>query len=142
MFDYLAVLISVVLGLAITHLLTGVSDAINRRHHVRLDWLQLFWAVNVLTYVLAVWWGMYWWKHLAEWTVQEFAFLTSYAIVLFLTASALFPAERAGNETEHATFARNRKWFFGLLLAAHLIDIPETAAKQFRQLYAQKEARE
>ena len=45
------------------HVLTGISAAINRRHHIRLDWVQLFWAVNVLAYVLAVWWGMYWWKH-------------------------------------------------------------------------------
>ena len=95
MFDYLAVLISVVLGLAVTHVLTGVSGAINRRHYVRVDWVQLFWAVNELAYVLAVWWGMYWWKHLAVWTVQEFAFLTTYAIVLFLMASALSQAMAA-----------------------------------------------
>jgi hypothetical protein len=127
MFDYLAVLISVVLGLAVTHVLTGVSGAMNRRHQIRIDWVQLFWALNVLAYVLAVWWGMYWWKHLAVWTVQQFAFLTTYAIVLFLMASALFPDD---GEADPATFERNRTWFFGLLLAAHLIDIPETAAKQ------------
>jgi hypothetical protein len=136
MFDYLAVLISVVLGLAVTHVLTGISSATNRRHHDRLDWIQLFWAVNVLAYVLAVWWGMYWWKHLDVWTVQEFVFLTTYAIVLFLMASALFPAEIGGSGAEQATFARNRAWFFGLLLAAHLIDIPETAAKQSDNLRA------
>jgi hypothetical protein len=130
MFDYLAVLISVVLGLAVTHVLTGISGAINRRHYVRVDWVQLFWALNVLAYVLAVWWGMYWWKQLAVWTVQEFAFLTSYAIVLFLMASALFPAEGGRDGSEQVTFTHNRTWFFGLLLAAHLIDIPETAAKQ------------
>src|SRR5437588_11610984 len=117
MFDYLAVLISVVLGLAVTHVLTGISAAINRRHHVRLDWVQLFWAVNVLAYVLAVWWGMYWWKHLTVWTVQEFVFLTTYAIVLFLMASALFPAEAGRSDSEQTTFARNRMWFFALLLA-------------------------
>lgn len=62
MFDYLAVLISVVLGFAVTHVLTGMSGAINRRDDVRIDWLQMFWALNVLAYVLAVWWGMYWWS--------------------------------------------------------------------------------
>lgn len=135
MFDYLAVLISVVLGLAVTHVLTGISRAIDGRHHAPLDWVQLFWAVNVLAYVLAVWWGMYWWKHLAVWTFQEFAFLTAYAIVLFLMASALFPAE-SRSDRERATFERNRMWFFGLLLAAHLIDIPETTAKQVDGLRA------
>ena len=130
MFDYLAVLISVVLGLAMTHILSGASSAINRRQHVPLDWIQLFWGFNVLAYVLAVWWGMYWWKHLAVWTVQTFAFLTGYAIVVFLMASALFPGEGGHSELEAGAFDRNRVWFFSLLLIAHLIDIPETAAKQ------------
>ena len=47
MFDYLAVLILVVLGLAVTHTLGGV---IKQRHHLRLDWLRLFWGLNVLVY--------------------------------------------------------------------------------------------
>lgn len=136
MFDYLAVLISVVLGLAVTHVLTGISAAINRRDRAPLDWLQIFWAVDVLAYVLAVWWGMYWWKHLTTWTVQEFAFLTSYAIVLFLMASALFPGEVGHGADQPSSFERNRLWFFSLLLAAHLIDIPETAAKQVNGLRA------
>jgi hypothetical protein len=93
-------------------------------------------AANVLAYVLAVWWGMYWWKHLAVWTFQEFAFLTAYAIVLFLMASALFPATEGPRDPEQATFERNRTWFFSLLLAAHLIDVPETAAKQVDGLRA------
>ncbi len=130
MFDYLAVLISVILGFAITQVLTGISSSINRRHHARIDWLQLFWGINVLFFVLAVWWGMYWWKHLAVWTVQAFAFLTAYAIVLFLLASVLFPGQGGPSDPEQTSFERNRRWFFSLLLAAHLIDIPETAAKQ------------
>jgi hypothetical protein len=130
MFDYLAVLISVVLGLAVTHVLTGISGAINRRERVSPDWIQVWWGVNVLAYVLAVWWGMYWWKHLTVWTVQEFAFLTGYAIVLFIMASLLFPTEAGEESAATAPLWRNRRWFFGMLLAAHLIDVPETAAKQ------------
>src|SRR5438270_5364199 len=136
MFDYLAVLISVVLGFAVTHVLTGMSGAINRRNHARIEWVQMFWALNVLAYVLAMWWGMYWWKHLSVWTVQAFAFLTSYAIVLFLLAAVLFPGEGGRADPERTAFERNRQWFFGLLLAAHLIDIPETAAKQLDGLRA------
>src|SRR6476469_4318805 len=130
MFDYLAVLISVVLGLAVTHALTGASEAINRRRTVTPDWMQLFWALNVVLYVLALWWGMYWWHHLTSWTVQTFFFLTGYAVILFLLSSALFPGEAEGG------FIANRRWFFGLLIAAHLLDIPETAAKQLDGLRA------
>ena len=130
MFDYLAVLISVVLGLAIIHILTGISNAIDRRSSTAPDWLQLFWAVNVLAFVLAVWWGMYWWKHLDVWTVEAFAFLTAYAVALFMLASTLFGREGASENRENTALWRNRRWFFGFLLATHLIDIPETVAKQ------------
>ena len=136
MFDYLAVLISVVLGLAVTHVLTGISGAINRRDRMRPDWIQIWWGVNVLAYVLAVWWGMYWWKHLTVWTVQSFAFLTGYAIVLFMMASLLFPWEGGEGSAAIPALWRNRHWFFGMLLAAHLIDIPETTAKQVEGLRA------
>lgn len=135
MFDYLAVLISVVLGLAVTHILTGISGGINRRERMPPDWIQMWWGLNVLAYVLGVWWGMYWWKHLTIWTFQEFAFLTGYAIILFLTASLLFPWE-GGEESAVPALWRNRRWFFGMLLAAHAIDLPETAAKQVDGLRA------
>lgn len=130
MFDYLAVLISVVLGLAVTHVLAGISGTINRRERSRPDWIQIGWGVNVLAYVLAVWWGMYWWKHLTVWTVQSFAFLTGYAIVLFMMASLLFPWEAGEGSGATPALWRNRRWFFAMLFAAHMIDIPETAAKQ------------
>lgn len=136
MFDYLAVLISVVLGLAVTHVLTGISGAINRRERHRPDWIQMWWGINVLAYVLAVWWGMYWWKQLNIWTVQEFAFLTGYAIVLFMMASLLFPWEGGEGSAAQPALWRNRRWFFAMLIAADLIDIPETAAKQVDGLRA------
>ena len=86
--------------------------------------------MNVLAYVLAVWWGMYWWKHLTVWTVQSFAFLTGYAIILFMMGSLLFPWEGGEGSATMPALWRNRRWFFAMLIAAHLIDIPETAAKQ------------
>src|SRR6478735_6240906 len=129
MFDYLGVLISVIFGLAITHTISGWSWLVQHRHNVRPYWVQLVWSLNLMFYVLALWWGMFWWKHLQVWTIQEFLFLTGYAIVMFMIASILFPGEMSESSQEDRFFA-NRQWFFSLLLVAHLIDIPETAAKQ------------
>ncbi|MEI9927451.1 MAG: hypothetical protein WDN44_06785 [Sphingomonas sp.] len=129
MFDYLGVLISVILGLALTHLLLGTSRAIQERGSVKIYWVQLVWALNILIYVLAIWWGMYWWRQLEVWTIQTFFFLTLYACVLFLLAAMLFPHESCAGMDFEANFMRNRRWFFGLQLAAFLLDIPETLAK-------------
>jgi hypothetical protein len=131
MFDYLAILICVIIGLALTHLLSGLGRLIQLRHNVRLYWVQLVWTLNVTIYLLAVWWGMFWWKHLTDWTIQQFFFLTFYSIVLFLLASMLFPHECAEGLDCEEHFFRNKNWFFGIMLLAFLLDIPETLAKGY-----------
>lgn len=130
MFDYLGVLLSVILGLALTHVLLGFVKLIQLRRSVRPYWVQIVWSVSVLLYVLAVWWGMYWWRHLGEWRFEEFVGLTGYAIVLFMMAGMLFPMKFIDGLDFEAYFFDQRKWFFGLFTLALLIDVPETVAKQ------------
>ena len=129
MFSYLGVLISVILGLALTHLLVGLSKLIQLRGSVKIYWVQVVWTINVILYVLALWWGMFWWNKLQVWTIEEFLFIIGYAIVVFMLASMLFPWDfSAGLDFEQYFFA-NKSWFFEILLTATLIDIPETLSK-------------
>jgi hypothetical protein len=136
MFDYLGVLLSIVLGLALTHVLFGVAHIIQMRRSIRAYWVQLVWAMNVLMYVLAVWWGMSWWRHLPVWRFEEFLFLIGYAIVVFMFAAVLFPVRFGEGFDCEAYYFANRRWFFGLLALALLLDIPETLAKQTAGLRA------
>ncbi|QGP79823.1 hypothetical protein [Sphingobium sp. CAP-1] len=134
MFDYLGVLISVVLGLALTQLLTGVGRLVELRGSVRIYWVQLLWVFNIIFYVLAIWWGMFWWRGLHQWTFEAFLFLVAFSALLYLLASSLFPTELKVGTDMAAHFDRNRRWFFGLLLACDLIDIPETLMKDAAHL--------
>jgi len=129
MFDYLGVLISIILGLALTHLLRGLSRLIHMRRTIKPYWVQVVWTFNIVLYVLAYWWGMYWWKHQAAWTVQQFFFLISYATVVFMLGSMLYPPETPSDLDLERHFFDNRKWFFGIQLLAVLLDIPETLLK-------------
>ena len=128
-FEYLGVLISVVMGLGVTHVLIGISKTIHHRDTVRVYWVHLWWAVNVLFYVIAVWWGMFWWSTLGEWTFFQFLFVIAYAIILFLLASLLFPWDMDDDFDFERHFYDNRRWFFGILFLAWCIDIPETILK-------------
>lgn len=129
MFSYLGVLISVILGLALTHLLVGLSKMIQLRKSVKVYWVQLIWVTNVILYVLALWWGMFWWNKLQVWPIEEFLFIMAYSIVIFMLASLLFPWDfEAGLDCEQYFFA-NKSWFFGTYLIATLLDIPETLQK-------------
>jgi hypothetical protein len=130
MFDYLGVLLSVVLGLALTNVIFGLSSLIQMRRSVRVYWVQIVWAAVSVTYVLAIWWGMFWWRHLAEWQFEEFLFLIGYAIVIFMMAAMLFPMTLIEGTDMEAHFFGNRRWFFGLLALTLILDVPETVAKQ------------
>jgi hypothetical protein len=129
MFEYLGVLISVILGLALTHLLRGLAKLIHMRRTVRPYWVHIVWTINILIYVLAIWWGMFWWNRLEVWTIERFFFIAAYSSVLFMLASMLYPPEFSADLNCEAHFFANKNWFFGIQLVAFLIDIPETLAK-------------
>ena len=129
MFDYFAVLISVILGLALIHLLRGLAKLIQMRHEITHYWVHIVWTFNVIIYVLGIWWGMFWWRGLQELNVQWFFFLIAYAVLQFMWAAMLYPPEFSRGMDFQKYFLSNKYWFFGIQLAVVLIDIPETLVK-------------
>ena len=129
LFEYLGVLLSVVMGLGLTHILIGLSKTIHHRDTVRVYWVHGVWSLNVMVYIVAIWWGMFWWSHLSQWTFLEFLFVILYTVVLFLLASMLYPWDLPVDYDFEQHLMRNRGWFFGILAAAWCIDIPETLMK-------------
>ncbi|MEM9400924.1 MAG: hypothetical protein AAGA44_00410 [Pseudomonadota bacterium] len=133
-FEYLGVLISVIMGLGITHLATGATKLIQHREQVRQYLPHALWTVNILLYILLVWWGMFWWSDHVDWYAYEYLFITLYAIVLFFLASMLYPWDMKEDIDVRAYFDKNRRWFFGALFIAWCLDIPETLAKSNEEL--------
>ncbi len=128
-FEYLGVLLSVIMGLGVTHLLAGISKTIHYRKTLRLFWVHTLWTFNILIQIVIIWWGMFWWSGQAEWSFFNFLLLLLYAIVLFLAASLLYPWELPSDFDFEAHFFETRPWFFSVLFIAWCIDIPETVLK-------------
>ena len=128
-FEYLGVLISVIMGLGITHLATGAAKLIQHRDSVRAYLPHALWTINILLYILLIWWGMFWWSGHDSWYAYEYLFITFYAIVLFFLASMLYPWDMKEDIDVREFFLKNRLWFFGVLFLAWCLDIPETVAK-------------
>ncbi len=129
MFDYFGVLVSVILGLALTHILRGLAKLLQLRGQCQPYVPHVLWSFNAILYVLGAWWGMFWWRNLADWTFDWFLFISFYAIVQFVWSYMLYPAESAEGTDFQAFFFRNRPWFFGLLIIATLMDVPEVLVK-------------
>ena len=128
-FEYLGVLLSVIMGLGVTHILAGLSKTIHHRRTLKLYWVHTLWAFNILVYIVIIWWGMFWWSAQQDWSFFQFLLLILYAIVLFLAASLLFPWDLPGDFDFEAHFFDTRPWFFSVLTIAWCIDVPETVLK-------------
>lgn len=132
-FEYVMVLLSIVLGLGITHLLIGIGSLLYRISGqgapVRLYWGHLLWVAYLFVYLIGFWWWEFSWSGSGEWGILLYFFLVLYATSLFLLCEILFP-RRADDVTDFAEyFMAVRKWFYGLLIAVTGIDVAEAFMK-------------
>ena len=55
-FNYVMVLASVIIGLAVTHLLQGVARLIQHPERQKLYWVHLMWVALMFLNALFLWW--------------------------------------------------------------------------------------
>lgn len=97
-FEYVVVLISIILGLGITQILTGIADLIHQHQRVRFYWPHLLWIVLGLVLHVQEWWITYDLRDFGPWRLPTFLFIMLYPVNLFILARLLFP-----HITEHGT---------------------------------------
>ena len=128
-FEFVAVFISIVLGLGVAHILLGFGETIQERRELSLYWVHTVWAINTLHFHLSFWWNYFTWGELAEWSYGIFLVLIGYALVLFLMAVVIYPRRLPPGFDFKAHLLENRVWFFGLLTLAGLVDVTDTVLK-------------
>jgi hypothetical protein len=127
-FSYLSVLLSIIVGLAITQILTGFRGIVLWREHVRMYWPAPLWAGTLLLINVQSWWAMFSLREIAAWTFAGFAIVLAQTIVQYLLAAIVLPDFSADRETDlRAHYWAHTRWFFGLfvlLLLASLTKNP------------------
>jgi hypothetical protein len=122
-FEYLTVLISIVVGLSVTSFLTNVVRIIHVRGDVTISWVQLLWSIAILIWTIAFWWFTFVLAEQPQWTFPLFVFLLAYSTLLFFLMALLFPEGVPADHNYQAQFMRNRVWFFGVLLLFLCVDL-------------------
>lgn len=117
-FEYVSVLISIILGLGITVILTGLADIIKRWHLISVYWPYGVWMLIVFVLHMQEWWITYSLRAEMTWTLPLFLFIITYPIVLFVLAHLLFPQKwsKAGLDLKQHYFNNYRKYFGAALL--------------------------
>ena len=128
-FEFIAVLVSVIVGLGIVHLLRGVALFFTARERHKPYWVHLLWTWNVFHYIVFYWWFLWRWTAATEWHLALFLFVLIYAIALYLMTVILYPSENVGDRDFRQVFQANRRPFFALWILLALIDVADTRLK-------------
>jgi len=123
---YLSVLISIIVGLAVTQVLQGFRGLMLARSRVRVYWPALVWAALVLVICVQVWWAMFdlSQRPVARWTFLDFSLVLLQTVPLYLMAGLLLPdvdIEHRLDLREH--YYAHHRWFFSLVVLLLLVSL-------------------
>jgi hypothetical protein len=135
-FNYVMVLASVILGLGVAQLLQGVAQLIQHPDRSKLYWVHLLWILLMFQNALFWWWWEFKLASTQSWTFELYAFVLSFAVVLYLICAVLTPAKLGRYADYRAYYYSRRRWLFGLLLLFSLLDFVDSAAKGRAHLLA------
>jgi hypothetical protein len=116
-FEHVSVLISIVIGFAITTLLAGAVRLVHRRDSVTWYWPSAVWMVTLLIIDVQVWWSRFSWRTLPTWTFATFITMLLVPIGVYVL-SALLVAEPAEMPIDlRKEYFGRRQFFFGVIIA-------------------------
>jgi hypothetical protein len=123
-FGYLSVLLSIIVGFAITQILLGFRGVVLSRVHVLVYWPTLVWAVLLLLINVQSWWTMFGMRVIQHWTFPAFGVLLTQTIAQYMLAAIVFP-DISGHEAVdlHDHYRQHKRWFFGLLIFLLIVSL-------------------
>ena len=129
-FEFLSVLISVVVGLGFANILTGLGRILHRHREIRVSVAFVAWTLFLSLYMVIYWWTIvFGWQTWQNWNLLVFLFVLTYGVLLFLLSVILFPTDMPASWDPHSHFIDMRKWFFGIFIALIFIEFLDSFFK-------------
>ena len=130
LFEFLMVLVSVIVGLGIAEILTGTARTIRHRKSINGYWLLGVVVVLLFVALLQQWWEIWEFHAVSAWTFHGLLMMLAGPVGLFLMAHLVFPEPMQGaNLQEHYYGAMRPMWWLGMVTI--------TASTLFRPLIFQ-----
>ena len=123
-FSYLSVLISVILGLAVTQILKGFRGILLSRARVRVYWPVIAWAALLLLICSQNWWSMFGMRNRHDWTFLQFAMVLLNTIFIYMMTALVFPDFFGAAAIDlKENFYAHRAWFFSLAFSTIVVSV-------------------
>ncbi len=91
-FNFILVMVSLVLAIGVTHLVNGVAVLVRSRGRVRIEPLVLVWAASLFLVAAIYWWSL-WDLRSAQWRFPQFFYLLLAPTLLHVAASLLVSSD-------------------------------------------------
>lgn len=126
-FEYVVVLASLILGLAVAQILNGIADMVANYSRIKFSFAHSVLIAVIFMVTIQDWWYSYQYsKQIEVWTLPTVMAIMSFPIVLFLEVRLLFPTGTRSQELDmDVYFYQNYRWIYTLFLITILISITQ-----------------
>ena len=127
-FEYLIAFVTVIVGLAVAHALSGLLKIIENRDTARPDWIPMVWTVSLFVWTVFFWWFTFSRTSFApeDLHVLHLFYTLAYAGTLYILLGLLYPHVIEHDFDMAGHFEANRTWFFSALLVLALVDLGDS----------------
>ncbi|UXX80054.1 hypothetical protein N7E81_02905 [Reichenbachiella carrageenanivorans] len=124
-FEYVIVLISIILGLGIAQLLNGIADMLAQFKKTKFSVAHSIFVVVLFFVFFQDWWYTFQYsREIEQWSQFIVLALVSFPIALFMLARFMFPTGSRSQETDmYAYFSENWRWLYAIFASTILISI-------------------
>ena len=123
-FDYLSVLLSIMVGLGFSRMLASLGELVLQRDRVRFYWVALLTAGIVFLAHVEFWWSAFGFRDIPEWNFFSFLLLLLVSIALYLLSVLVLPDPSGEDALDlRDYFFRNHRWFYSTATLYLLLDV-------------------
>ena len=112
LFEFLMIMVSIIIGLGISELLTGIARFIRCRANARGYWVHWLLVAMIFLALLQQWWEFWGFRDVTEWDFFGALIMLGGPVGLFLIAHLLFPEPAEGADFEDYYYGEMRPVFW------------------------------
>jgi hypothetical protein len=117
-FEFIFVLVSIIAGLALTQLLSGLTRS-RRSSNGTIDIAHVAFSLAIIVLLVTVWWATFRWESYKVWTFMEFVLLCGYVSLFYVMAVILYPSQ----SPEVPEFSKIRMRFYAIFILYCVLEI-------------------
>ena len=92
-FNYLSVMISIILGVGLTQLFAGIGNLLQVRNRVKQYWLHGLWVLILIVAHVHLWWSLWALRESVAWTYNLFLYILIGPAGLVIAGHIIVPGE-------------------------------------------------